>query len=77
MITAQNVTDVAIRFLGEDADIRVVRSSGGFSNICGYQLTVYYEEGSNQTFFHDDNTVDSLVRKMIPFAELVEAECLG
>lgn len=72
MITENDVRSVAIRFLGPDVDIRISRAYGGFSKPCGYQLTVHTEEDSNQTFFHDDNTVDSLVRKMIVFAEACE-----
>lgn len=72
MITENDVRSVAIRFLGPDVDIRITRAYGGFSKPCGYQLTVYTEEDSNQTFFHEDNTVDSLVSKMIVFAEACE-----
>lgn len=72
MITEKDVRDVAIRFLGQNVDIRISRAYGGFSQPSGYQLTVSTEEDSNQTFFHDDNTVDSLVSKMIPFVELLE-----
>ena len=71
MITAQDVRDVAFRFLGEDVDMRLSRSYGGFSEPCGYQLMVFGEEGSSHIFFHDNNTVDNLVSKMIPFAELL------
>lgn len=76
MITAEIVKNVAIRFLGEDADITVVRSNGGFANPCGYEITVYSEEGSDSTFFHDNNTEKTIVSKMIPFVERVE-NCLS
>jgi len=72
MITENDVREVAIRFLGQDVDFRVSRAYGGFSEPCGYQLTVFGEDDSNQTFFHDGNTVDTLVSKMIPFVELLE-----
>lgn len=72
MITIQDVQNVAIRFFGPNVDIRISRAYGGFSQPCGYQLSVYTEEDSNQTFFHDDNTVDDLVRKMIVFVESCE-----
>ena len=72
MITENDVREVAIRFLGPDVDIRITRAYGGFSKPCGYQLTVFTEEDSNQTFFHDDNTLDTLVSKMIRFVELLE-----
>lgn len=73
MITKEMIEKIAIRFLGEK-DMRVSRSTGGFASICGYQLTVYLDSGSVQTFFHDDNTEQTLVSKMIPFAEFVENE---
>lgn len=72
MITENDVREVATRFLGQDVDMRISRAYGGFSKPCGYQLTVYTEEDSNQTFFHDDNTIDSLTSKMIVFSESVE-----
>jgi len=71
MITKEDVEKVAVRFLGEK-DMRVSRSTGGFASMCGYQLTVYLDTGSVQTFFHDSNTEQSLVSKMIPFAEMIE-----
>jgi len=71
MITKENVENVAVRFLGQ-RDMRVSRANGGFIGPCGFQLTVYLENDNFQTFFHDDNTVDTLVSKMIPFAELIE-----
>ena len=72
MITENDVRSVAIRFLGPDVDIRITRAYGGFSQPCGYQLTVYTEEDSNQTFFHEDNSLNTLVSKMIVFAEACE-----
>jgi hypothetical protein len=33
---------------------------------------VFLENDSVQTFFHDDNTEQTLVSKMIPFAEMIE-----
>lgn len=72
MITLQDVQNVATRFLG-NADFHVRRANGGFASPCGYQLTVFTENGSNQTFFHESNNEQSLVSKMIPFAEIVES----
>lgn len=70
MITEKDVRDVAIRFLGQDTEIRVSRAYGGFSVPCGYTLTVYFENrGSEEQFFHDNNTVRSLTSKMIEFVE--------
>lgn len=71
MITKEMIESVASRFLGEK-DMLIRRTSGGFSNICGFQLTVFLEDDSVQTFFHDDNTEQTLVSKMIPFAEMIE-----
>lgn len=71
MITKEDVEKVAVRFLGEK-DISVRRANGGFASPCGYQLTVYLENGSVQTFFHDDNTEKTLIPKMGLFAETVE-----
>lgn len=72
MITEKDVRDVAIRFLGSDVDMRITVAYGGFSKPCGYQLTVYTEEDSNQTFFHQDNSLNTLVSKMIVFTEACE-----
>jgi hypothetical protein len=71
MITQEMVEKVAARFLGEK-DMWIRRTSGGFANICGFQVTVFLENDSVQTFFHDDNTEQTLVSKMIPFAEMIE-----
>jgi len=71
MITKEMVEKVVVRFLGEK-DMRVSRANGGFAAPCGYQLTVYLDNGSVQTFFHDDNTEQTLVSRMIPFTEMIE-----
>jgi hypothetical protein len=71
MITKEMIEKVAARFLGEK-DMWIRRTSGGFSSICGFQVTVFLEDDSVQTFFHDDNTEESLVSKMIQFSEIVE-----
>jgi hypothetical protein len=71
MITKEIVEKVAARFLGEK-DMWIRRTSGGFASICGFQLTVFLEDDSVQTFFHDDNTEETLVSKMIQFSEIVE-----
>jgi hypothetical protein len=71
MITKEIVEKVAARFLGEK-DMWIRRTSGGFASICGFQVTVFLEDDSIQTFFHDDNTEESLVSKMIQFSEIVE-----
>lgn len=73
MITEKDVRDMAIRFLGEDADILVRRSNGGHSTPCGYSLTVFFDDrGSETKFFHDDNTWRTLESKMLDFVEIVE-----
>lgn len=70
MITENDVREVATRFLGSDVDMRISRAYGGFSIPCGYTLTVYFEDrGSEQQFFHDDNTLRSLTSKIIQFVE--------
>lgn len=71
MITKEMIEKVAARFLGEK-DMWIRRTTGGFASICGFQVTVFLEDDSVQTFFHDDNTEESLVSKMIQFAEIVE-----
>ena len=71
MITKDMIEKVAARFLGEK-DMWIRRTSGGFASICGFQVTVFLEDDSVQTFFHDDNTEESLVSKMIQFSEIVE-----
>ena len=70
MITEKDVRDVAAKFLDKDIEITVRRSHGGFSIPCGYTLTVYFEDrGSEEIFFHDDNSLRSLTSKMIEFVE--------
>ncbi|NBR25078.1 MAG: hypothetical protein EBU08_15150 [Micrococcales bacterium] len=71
MITKEMIEKVAVRFLGEKEMI-VSRANGGFASPCGYQLTVVLENDIVQTFFHDGNTEQTLVSKMIPFVEMVE-----
>jgi hypothetical protein len=71
MITKEMIEKVAARFLGEK-DMWIRRTSGGFASICGFQVTVFLEDDSVQTFFHDDNTEETLVSKMIQFAEIIE-----
>lgn len=71
MITKEMIEKVVARFLGEK-DMWIRRTTGGFASICGFQVTVFLENDSVQTFFHDDNTEESLVSKMIQFAEIVE-----
>lgn len=71
MITKEMIEKVAARFLGEK-DMWIRRTTGGFASICGFQVTVFLENDSVQTFFHDDNTEESLVSKMIQFSEIVE-----
>lgn len=71
MITKEMIEKVVARFLGEK-DMWIRRTTGGFASICGFQVTVFLENDSVQTFFHDDNTEESLVSKMIQFSEIVE-----
>jgi hypothetical protein len=71
MITKEMIEKVAVRFLGEKEMI-VSRANGGFASMCGYQLTVVLENDIVQTFFHDRNTEQTLVSKMIPFVEMIE-----
>lgn len=70
MITEKIVEDVMGRFFGQDVEFTIRRSHGGFSKPSGYTLTIYFENrGSEEQFFHDNNTVRSLKSKMIDFAE--------
>lgn len=73
MVTANDIVESTRRFLDDSYDVVVTRCTGGFANICGYNLLVMTEHDSWQTFFHDDNTVVSLKSKLVPFIETIEA----
>lgn len=70
MITENEVRVAAGRFLG-DVDFCVRRSNGGFSQMCGYEVKILDDIPGrvHSKFFHDLNTNDTLVSKMIEFSE--------
>lgn len=71
MISAENVMDMAVKYFGEDADIRIRRANGGFPQPCGYELSVWSFDEVPSKFFHEENSLENLEMSMIRFVESV------
>lgn len=62
MITFHDVENAAVGFFGNSANLEIVHTTG--KSVSGFQVTIYTERGGSQTFFHDSDTVESMLDKM-------------